>query len=1742
MTSLIQSLRDVYQAECSALKQKPNSWVLSYLVEQEAKYGSPATISELNFSATLLGRKGVLPLLTVIARCLTLRLLNLNGTGLNDFAVALLAESLTRHPSVCIVFLKGNYVTADSLPALKKLAHAFLHRAVQSSSPLAAVKRRNDETEFEIHVDCGPGIFESAVAELAVIRRTANKADLEAAQTAPQPPSAALPSSESTKTREETDADFHVDKKHSPEFLHTMRRLQRRLQQESHYNARMSRRLRFNNDQWLTLGVYVSCTFSEFPDEAQLLHRVIFPLLNHRLKPFRVHLVPVMLHTMEDEDFRITNTHTADGPMPINQQRLPQWRRGSQQGDTERDGDGTTVWSASSAEVVDLRELAIRDGCDIFLALHSDMFNPSCHVVDWNALETTAEASSIPTFVYRRKVHQVPLGLQHLFDYKANLQFQLAEQSYAIEHGTGPKPKLADQIAERKIRMNDYVLFTRKVNEAVPKFMQHTYNANFANVDANGLARFNLANSFAESVLQDLFCAALAYRQKRLSGFAAPPTLIPLNYAVPTITRHNWTGGSVQQNPFAHLEHKLGLDDPSRSSEAFFVKSIADAVLSSKSQLEHADNDDAPPGVPFQAIFGQRGSGRTTQLRGVGSRIQELKQKSGHLVVTHSVMAGKRTLHGVMAGILRQLVTPGTAVFADWPAFDDDDQLVRAFCDSLRNRCSLIPRFAACLWILIDDDDAVEFGSSFAEAFHSADRRKQLRESVPHEGMHVRVIYTTTIRPQPHEELLVHLVPALDEIEAADMFMHFMLGIETVPDSAMQMVKHAAHYLVLQKKHGLKPLYLYLCAREMLYFNEEMSMVNIAEMLPGTIEELLSVNIRQLMPRDLAPVLDAIALAPAPVDGAFIRHAITAHRREPAFSVIAAKRQWFSKRNWGGFSRPLLSSSALYAVFLVNYLHLFSGCTRSRNRGFLTQRRSNYLGSIWRDELLFLSRTVAETLASRPKERKPTPIAKLTDGVLPQNPWQNVLLRASLLRDEATTLRALCNYFDPARFFSTPHRLFALLQHRRMDDVRLLFERLLLLQCADAAASSSTGSDSKLGIDGPQRIMPHHIRAKLNELRITLQFAANDPNSLLAQKKENPLALLVEYMTYVMENWAVLSRHPTFLYACPQNAPPLIREAVEAALSKEHCSAYLRLDASVSFAKKCFETALLLTSHAQEQQQNASALSSKSKVSNSSMVMSPSMAGDAEGEVASGPRIKSFAKASVVSKSFVVTYRSIADAKAHEITPTMVSPATQLAAEDDANGGQSFGYLAVVLMPPEPSSVTAKDFGLGSRNFAQQTLSKGTFFLSVKAHVNAISCVEIVESRHAIRIASAAYLDPEIAITALVLSASPEASRLQLVGRLMTEHVQRPMFAAIALSPMSKSHVSDNGVDDGQRCPMVAVGVKNMLHVFEGQRFGHDNLYNRKGSIQAQVYSGHDNRIVSYGFSPAGAKLFSIDVSGHCFVWGTPESPCSGTILAVTDFGSVPTFARFVDHETLLVVTNRGITLWNSSNSQVSQLLANPMRQPLDASNYQMIHYQPPSYVYGSLEDTELLQLPPHVKVHRLLEQLREKKHPTVTYMAFDGITFFDASEKQLKVFRRQHVPPQNELECDKPPMILFAKEASQVCPILPQVSTSDVAGNQQVERWQWFLGSRKAVAIDTTEQMVKVFDLLKGQQVPLFFAVKETLQAADATPVFSKLDDAVLAGENEDRLVVLQHDGTVHILTLTNGPLLYPHPPHTTV
>jgi hypothetical protein len=1705
MTSLHQTLSEVYISECSSLKMKPNSVVVHYLHEKEQQHGDAAHIPELNFSKNFLGRKGVLPLLTVILRCVSLRLLNLNGVGLTDLACSLLAETLGRHPSVCVVYLKENFITADSLPSLKRLTFAFLERAERSTSTAAFIKRKNDETEFEIHIDPNPGIYESVVAELAVVRRTANKADLEAAKAAPVPASAVSPTS--TTTGPQGEVDSYYDKKHSRMFAKSLAQIQRRLQQEAIYNAKLGRRVKPNSEGWIILGVYFSSTFAEFPDEAQLIHRKLMPLLNFRLRPLKVHLVPVMLHTMEDEDFRMTNTFQADGGMPIHSGRLPPFRKTAQQWADEDSGENGVLWNASSSEVAEVREFAIRDACDIFVALHSDMYNPSCHAVDWSALETSPDNGAIPTLLFKRNVHCVPPGLQHLFDYKANLQQQLADNSHALEHGNGPKPKLADLISERKILVNDFVLFKRRVEERIPHVMRHEYHANYSHVDANGIARFTVDDSFFSTMSQDIFCAALAYRQKRLSGLSDRPTVLLPPLECPTIGKQNWRGGHINANPFAHLEHKLGADDPERSREPFFTKDISE-------KLVVVGEDDIPGGPLFQAIYGQRGMGRTTQLRASSLRIQNLKHKNANMIVSHSVTSGCKTLLGVMTGILQQLVAPNSPVFPDWPSFDDDDAMCRAFCDALRTRSS-IPRFISCLWILIDDDDAVEFGSSFAEAFQTAERCELLCSSMPHEGMQLRVLFTTNSRPKPHHGLSITEVPTFDEIEAADLFVSIMLGIDKVPEAVLEEVKHTAHYLVLHKKHGTKPQYLQLAAREMLQTNEEMSMVNIAEQLPGTVEELLAAGIRGTLPKDMTAVLDAIALSPTPMDGAMIRHAISPCRRTPSFSAVAAARTWFSKRRWGNFTSPAMSSGCLLIAFLVNFAYLFANSTRSRNRGVYTNPRTNFFGSIWRTDLTLASRTIAEALSSRPKERR-----AISDRVLPANVWETALLRVTLVRDDVHVTRGLSNYFDAMKFFSTPHRLFALLSAHRPDELRLVVERLLLLLCADGGALSADGT--------PQRLTSHHVRSKLNELRVSQQFAANEPDGLLRHARQNPLALLMEYTRYFMENWEVLLRHPMFLYACPQYAPPVVSSEIDAAISTYN-TACLRRDCCFSFAKRCYETALLLTSQAQEQPNTSEVRGNTTAAHDAS----------ADALVTGGPRLKTFLVASRVSKSFVVTYRSITDAKPHEITPTMASPSTSLAPADDENGGKSFGYVGVVLMPAESASKTNADFGFSaSKNFAQVSLGKGAFFLSVKAHVNAISALDIVETRHAVRIASAAYYDTEIVITALIVSRhAGDASRLQMVGRLQLQNVQRPMIASIGMSPVTQSQLPDRGADDGQRCPMVCVAVKNMLYVFEGQRFGHDNLYNRKGSIAPQVYSGHDNRIVHHGFSPAGAKVFSIDVSGHCFVWGTPESPCSGTILAVTDFGAVPTFARFVDHESLMVVTSRGILLWNSGSSQVQQLLTNPTRQQLDG-NYAMLHFQPPPYVYGSLEDTELLQLPPHVKVHRLLEQLREKKHPTVTYMSFDGITIFDAAEKQLRVFKRQHIPPQNELECDQPPILLFAKEASHSCPILPHVSTSDTVGNADVENWRWFLGSRSAVAIDTKENIVKCFELLKGQQVPLFYAVKSDVPST----MFSVLDDVALAGEGEDRIVVAERQGTIHVLTKTPGALLYPVPPLTTM
>lgn len=1706
-----QTLSEIYTSECAALQMHPNSFVRKYLDQEEARCIGPAHITQLDFSPTLLGKKGVLPLLTIFRQCNRLHFLGLKGTGLNDFAIMALTTCLTQHPSICIVHLQKNELTGDSIPSLRAMINVWLLRVEKSSSPLAAVKKRNDETEFEVRLDCGAGIFENVVFEFGAVRRTAMRAGEDGTAAAPLTVLSADAPCTAARGPTVVEAAEGTTPKHTMAFAKTLKQIGRRLQQQTLLNSTVNRKLRANADKWLVLGVYFSTTYTEFCDEMQLIHTTIIPRLNCRLRAHKIHLVPLAFHTLEDESFRPSQAMAADGTSPIDTTRLPLARRSYGNYAEEVLGrKAGTVCSEAGAMSAEVRDQAVRAACDIFVALHSDMYSPSCHAVDWNALSVLPEA--IPSFVYQRTATNVPIGMQQLFDYKAKVHCDIASRNHVLHGGSSTLPRQKDLQLLKEQRVEEMYAFRRRVRAATQPCMRHAYNATFANVSSNGTCRFKLEESFAATLSQDLYTAALHYGIKRYSGVAGRPTTFTYEgIEVPTIPKQNWSDDEAHNNPFAHLEAKLVVDEERRNAVVFkkdMSQLIAHPVRDDVGGGEDMNVDDeSPPGRGMTCIWGAKGSGRTTQIRGTAAAVFEDRSVTS-FIVTHSVTAGKRTMQAIMVGILQQLYTNPLGALLDSFSSDDEEVLCQAFCKALKEATQLVPRYTKLLWIFIDDDDAVVAGNSFAEAFQaSRERMQRLIKSSPHTS-HLRVVYTACRRPPPNDDLTAIQTPLWDELEAADMFVSHLIGIDPVPDSQLMQCKRAAQTLVLDKKHGLKPLYLYLAAKECSYYNEGVSMQEIAQALPHSVEELIISAARSNVPKDFATVFDAIVAAPEPPEGGLLLHAVFPLRQEPNFSQAASRRTWFTARRFGLVAPPL-SSAQILMYFLANFIHLLRGCSRSRNRGFVTQRRSALEGSVWRSGWTFAGRTIFEALAQKPKDRRAA-----SSRVAEYNPWESVMSRVAYILDYPYTFAGLCNAFDPAQFFSTPHPTFALLQARKFDELRTLLERFLFLLCS-VNPNVSNAEDAS---GQPSRASLTQIKHKIMEARMSSLGA--DPTSI----PRTAIGMTSEYMTYFSNFWHVLQKHRAFLYSCPQYAPPLLRKDIEQAIAKDYPCAHIRHDSSFSFYRKAYETSLTLTSVSQDtKEKEYQAPTAPKRVGTNVEPAIP----------AGGPRLFTYLDASVVSKAFVTMYRSIVNAKPHDVTPMMASPQTTLAPADHPNGGASFGYVGVVVMQSAAEEAAMKR---GIKSGPSST------FLSLKAHTNAISCLTIVETRFAIRIATAAYFETEIAVAALVIAPStPRGTKLQLVARLQLNSISRTLITFISMSPITESQVPPTG-DDGQRAPMLCCATKQALTVFDAQKFGHDNLFNKQGNIEGHVYTGHENKVALHGFSPAGAKMFSIDCNGHCFVWGSPESPCSGTILAVTDFGAPPLFARFIDHEVLLLVTGRSITLWNSSNSQVSQLLSNPCRSPFDA-NFAMLHFLPPAYVFGAPEDTDQLNLPPHVKVTRLLEQLREKKHPTVTYMSFDGVSLLDVSDGSLKVFRREHIPPQTEFDCEKPAPLFVLADPAQRCQILPNANLTDDAGNKDIEKWKWSLGGRTTVAIDTNNNVVKVFDMVKGEQVPLFYGIPVAASAAAATgQPFARLDDVVCCGENEERIVVAQDDGSVHIATYVRGPMFFPCPSMTSM
>lgn len=444
-----------------------------------------------------------------------------------------------------------------------------------------------------------------------------------------------------------------------------------------------------------------------------------------------------------------------------------------------------------------------------------------------------------------------------------------------------------------------------------------------------------------------------------------------------------------------------------------------------------------------------------------------------------------------------------------------------------------------------------------------------------------------------------------------------------------------------------------------------------------------------------------------------------------------------------------------------------------------------------------------------------------------------------------------------------------------------------------------------------------------------------------------------------------------------------------------------------------------------------------------------------------------------------------------------------------------------------------------------------------RPHKSAISCVEFAElSGGAVRIATAAYCESEICVLAPTGALGDPATSLVLVGRHRVDLV-RPIFTNIGVCLAQPSDGKPLDRFDSNFCPAIAVAKNNSLLCFVEERHGGDNLRNLQTPIASREYSGHESRIELCGFSPAGAKLFSIDGSGNCLVWGAPSAMATDMALAVTQLGSMPLAAKFVDADRLLFINGRSVAMWDSATSQVTTLVDAPTRTPFQA-NFALFHHAPYIAPRRDLKGADATPDALMRDAQRDLLAMKERMRPTNAAHAVEGLVIVDDAQRALRVFQRVRAPLRAEdVESATPDEWRFEERRDLRAVVPPFSCDADNVGNGAVlERLAWGLHEEVSVAIDPDEGILSAFDLRDGNgQAPLFFAASSVREAdylggafrGPATRVFERLVSAAVCGgakendlaaaEERRRVVVLCADerGVVHILDFKRGSLSYP-------
>eukprot|EP00658_Telonema_sp_P-2_P023783 TRINITY_DN19541_c0_g1_i1.p1 TRINITY_DN19541_c0_g1~~TRINITY_DN19541_c0_g1_i1.p1 ORF type:complete len:745 (+),score=136.47 TRINITY_DN19541_c0_g1_i1:162-2396(+) len=335
--------------------------------------------------------------------------------------------------------------------------------------------------------------------------------------------------------------------------------------------------------------------------------------------------------------------------------------------------------------------------------------------------------------------------------------------------------------------------------------------------------------------------------------------------------------------------------------------------------------------------------------------------------------------------------------------------------------------------------------------------------------------------------LTVIPVPTFSEFEAADLFYYLAIGTGEYATYASSSLKaricEAAKLLVLNKPHATRPLYMYLAAREVAYYQESVPITAIVEAIPGTVEELAITAIKVALPPDLECVFEALGTAPEPLEGSVLRYAMRNHRMFPYFTQTTSEKEWWcTPRTWGRLGNPVMCATGLLATVNANFVHLFQHNSRPSGQGFVVKRWNGVTSNIWRTPWVVAHRTVAEALwklydpdrkvntkslfYSKRESSDDVPshgttntratlrtaqeldeVAATPQGFL-RTPatdvlWDRPLKRLSLLREGTPhVVRGTSLICDPhALFGGPPQRIYSLLHDKGNDDLLLAMMR-----------------------------------------------------------------------------------------------------------------------------------------------------------------------------------------------------------------------------------------------------------------------------------------------------------------------------------------------------------------------------------------------------------------------------------------------------------------------------------------------------------------------------------------------------------------------------------------------------------------------------------------------------------------------------------------------------------------------------